>query len=103
MHKLSTRLKSIVINGRRYRLRFDLHNNNRDGECDSPREKNKTIRINPRVLRNPRRLMATLLHESLHAACWDLDEEWVQDTSDSLERLLYRAGYRLVDERDVDA
>ena len=36
----------------------------------------------------------TILHESLHAALWDLDEEAVYDTAKDMARILWRLGWR---------
>ena len=91
------KIRSVTIRGRRYSFHIYTLGKDQDGECDNPKAKGKSIAIHPRILKTPRRLMTTLIHESLHAACWDLDEEWVQETADDIERILYRAGYRLME------
>lgn len=37
--------------------------------------------------------LEVLLHELLHAAYWDLDEEAVQETAADIARILQRAGW----------
>lgn len=63
-----------------------------EGLTDSPKTRNKAMRILD-TLRCERELRA-ILHESMHAALWDLDEEAVDETSRDLAKLLYRLGYR---------
>ena len=36
----------------------------------------------------------TIIHEVLHAALWDLDEEAVHDTANAISAALWRGGYR---------
>lgn len=63
-----------------------------EGLTDRPKTRNKAMRILD-TLRCERELRA-ILHESMHAALWDLDEEAVDETSRDLAKLLYRLGYR---------
>lgn len=44
-----------------------------------------------------RKTLEVIIHEFLHAADWQKDEEWVQDTGRSLALLLYAVGYRSED------
>lgn len=61
------------------------------GDCDRPDLPNKKIRISSR-LRGQHRL-EIILHECLHCALWDLDEEAVDQTAHDLARILWRLGY----------
>jgi len=36
----------------------------------------------------------SIIHEILHAALWDLDEEAVHDTANAISAALWRLGYR---------
>jgi len=36
----------------------------------------------------------TIVHESLHACLWDLDEEAVAESAADVARLLWRVGWR---------
>jgi hypothetical protein len=38
--------------------------------------------------------MDSLIHEILHAALWDLDEEAVTETANAISAALWRVGYR---------
>lgn len=66
------------------------------GECDPPNTKGKEIRIR-KTLRGEERL-EVLIHESLHAVNWSLDEEHVNEISQDIARLLWRLNYRSLDE-----
>ena len=60
--------------------------------CDPPNEPGKRIRIR-QGLKGEREL-DTLIHELMHAAHWDLDEQAVNDTAEDIARVLWRLGYR---------
>ena len=36
----------------------------------------------------------TIIHETLHAALWDLDEEAIEETATAIAEILWRLGYR---------
>lgn len=61
------------------------------GLCDGPTVPHKQIQILD-SLRGERRL-AIVIHELLHAAYWDLDEEAIEETATDLARILLRLGY----------
>jgi len=62
------------------------------GECDPPTTPGKAIRIVSYV--KDRVELETYLHEMLHAATWDMSEEWVEETAHDLSVALWRLGYR---------
>lgn len=64
------------------------------GECDAPTTNGKKIRIKSEI--KGELLLDTLIHEQLHAAAWDMSEEWVNDTATDIARNLWRLGYRRV-------
>jgi hypothetical protein len=85
----------ITILGKRWLLQFVprwIVGKDRDGTCDSPQDKNKTINI-VQSLRGERRL-DVIVHEILHAADWHKDEEWVETVASDIARTLWRLGYR---------
>lgn len=84
----------VTIRGRRWNLVYDKQRDT-DGLCDPPSTKSKRIRIAYRLRRNESRLLAVLIHECLHAADWDKDEEWVSDVSEDIARILQKQGFRL--------
>lgn len=84
----------IVILGRRWHYDGNAARvpGDRDGDCDPPNVKNKTIRVR-RSLRGERRL-AIAIHEMLHAAGWHIDEGFVEKFAEDAARALWKDGYR---------
>lgn len=87
----------VTILGKRWKLRFcqmpSLEGEKPDhGECDHPEKRAKQIRINSSLA--DRLQLEAILHESLHAADWSKDEEWVEETALDLSVILWRLGYR---------
>ena len=68
------------------------------GDCDSPSGPGKTIRVGNDLMQpsKDKELMEVLLHEGLHACMWDVSEEGIHQTADSLANLLWRCGYRRI-------
>lgn len=62
------------------------------GLCDHPPGRHPTISIR-RSLKEPA-MLDTLVHEVLHAARPELDEEAVDSTATAIAKALYRAGWR---------
>ena len=75
------------IRGKMYDV-VEVRNLKADGECDPPTQAGKQIRIASRC-KGVRRLVV-LLHEGLHAALWDLDEEAVTEIAEDLGRMIWR-------------
>lgn len=87
------------IRNRRYKLRFtDELPRNVDGECDPPNVPNKEIRISSRL--SGERLLAVLLHETIHGGLWDIEEPAVDQLSSDQARILWRLGYRRMEQPD---
>lgn len=91
---------SVTFNRKRWKIIFEKMATSR-GMCDSPETKNKAIRIDPRVKKNDLLYLDTVMHEALHAACWNLDEEFVEEYATKTAQLLYRLGFRLVEDPDA--
>lgn len=85
-----------VILGKRWRVKFRRLPDDTCGLCDHPRSPDKTISIDVR-LRGVDRL-DTILHESLHAALWPIDEEHITAAATDIAGLLWRLGYRRADD-----
>jgi hypothetical protein len=83
--------------GRRYEVKYvkKLKNGNH-GECDHYNAGNKSIRILESL--EPKRKLVVTLHESLHACMWPLSEAAVGEMSEDIGNLLWKLGYRKVDE-----
>jgi len=65
-----------------------------NGSCDSPARAKPKITINPK-LKNDKELLTVLIHEMLHACFWDMSEEAVKESADSMANVLYRLGARI--------
>jgi hypothetical protein len=63
-----------------------------DGLCEHPDDRGKRIFIRARQ-RGVKRLDSQI-HEMIHAADWQKDEEWVHDVAHDLARALWRFGWR---------
>lgn len=80
----------------RYRLKWVNPGNGNDGLCDAPTTRGKTINVNPGL--TGKRLLEVLLDESLHAGCWELDNDAVAEMADTMADFLWRCGYRRLPE-----
>ena len=79
----------LKIRGQRWRLRFVPNLGDAEGLCH---KEERLIRI---ALGYPEdRTLDSIIHEILHAALWDLDEEAVHDTANAISAALWRLGYR---------
>jgi hypothetical protein len=63
------------------------------GACDCPADSGKRIYIHPNP--NHEELLDTVIHESLHAAFWDLEETAVTQCCEDLRHLLKRMGLQV--------
>lgn len=89
--------KRIKIRNHFWRLEFwPILNGNDRGSCDAPTKKAKAIKIRS-TLKGQERL-EILIHEMLHAAFWDLDEEPIEETAADIARALHGLGYKLRDD-----
>lgn len=95
-------MTDVTIGGKRYRLEFARMRSN-DGQCDHPQQRGKKIVLNPRIRRNSREYMETVLHEVLHAALWHLDEDFVDQYARDATRILHRLGFRHVGDDPADS
>jgi len=77
----------LRIRGQRWRLRFVSHLGENRGVCDKP---NRIIRVESG--HSTVHITDTLVHEILHAALWDLDEEAVAETATAIALALARCG-----------
>jgi hypothetical protein len=64
------------------------------GDCNHPSDPDKVIRI-ASSLKDEKQLLITVLHETLHACLWDLDEEAVEEISVDIGNVLYKLGARV--------
>lgn len=85
---------AFTFRGKTYRLRRDGIPGDADGYCEDPRqaEEKRVLAIRPDL--TPKRELVVSIHEPLHACLWDLDEEAVKETAESLADFLWELGYR---------
>lgn len=62
------------------------------GHCDHPQRQAKQIRVLEKLKGKDR--LDCVIHELLHAACWDLAEETVDQTATDVAAVLWKLGYR---------
>tara|TARA_R110000824_G_scaffold120382_5_gene275693 strand:- start:29695 stop:30108 length:414 start_codon:yes stop_codon:yes gene_type:complete len=81
----------VTVGGRYWALFFVRSLPSMWGVTDSPKRKNKSIRIRRRL--GSQDLLDTLIHELLHAAEWDAGEEWVDKIGTHTALVLTLAGW----------
>ena len=102
-------VKSHVFRGKRYNIKWVPPSKLKSkadeskgevcfGICNPPTKKGKSIKIDNTLTDFDK--LETIVHESLHAVFWDLDEYAVRDAAVDLSKLLWKLGYR---EQDVDS
>lgn len=79
----------LKIRGQRWRIRFVPYLGEAEGLCEKP---SRTIKI--ALGKPPQDTMDSIIHEVLHAALWDLDEEAVLTTANAISEALWKLGYR---------
>lgn len=84
----------FTILGKRWRLEWVKRFPHRQqcGECDHPNAIDKAIKIKEGM--SEQDTLDTLIHESIHAAGWHLDEDFVEELATDIARMLIRLGYR---------
>ena len=80
-------IRSHIFCSKRWRIEWKKMRVNA-GECEAPHERDKTIRLDPRL--TERQLLEVIIHEGLHACQWQLSEESVTETARDISRLLWR-------------
>ena len=84
------RRKSIMIRGQRFhvqrRAKVLVKRVEVDGSCDPPERKDRKILISEGLTKE--RELDVFIHEMLHAAFWDLDENAVAETATDIARAL---------------
>ena len=92
-HKLP---KSTTIRGKRYRIKNVTAS---WGKCDCPITKGKQLNIPVRG--DTIGELTVILHEALHAAFWDIDEEVIETVGHDFARLLWNLNWRNEHENSV--
>lgn len=92
--------QSHVFNGKRYKIKWrrppgrtpkELKGHKIDGLCSDPRDPatNRILYVCPKD--TEANVTNTLVHETIHAELWMLDEETVIRVADSITKLLEKA------------
>jgi hypothetical protein len=89
------KIKSFSMRGKRFKLEVKELANAR-GRTEPPGTKNRKVYIDSRE--KGKELLATLIDELIHCAVWDLENDAVDEISDDMANVLWRAGLRFVDE-----
>ncbi len=84
-------IKTHIIRGKKYLMRWKRPAREplTDGKIDSPRDKDLRLFIYPHQV-DPLLLLETVIHENIHGACYDLDEDTVEAACAATMRLLRR-------------
>jgi hypothetical protein len=82
----------VRLGGKYWRLRF-VPNLNNYGEVEHGDTADTRI-IRVRMRQSQYEMMDTLIHEAMHAARPELDEDAVASASSDIARMLWRLGYR---------
>lgn len=83
----------VRIRGRLWDFAIDSRGVSPDanGYCEAPHRKRKRIRVRPGL--SDAKTMEAVIHECLHAGAWELDEEFVEEWSADVARVLSRLGF----------
>lgn len=81
----------VKVLGKYWRLEFTRLKTIR-GSCDSPDTPKKSIRIASNL--KDKEKLEVLIHEVIHAAGWNLCEEFVEQLAYDLSNILWRVGLR---------
>lgn len=84
----------ITILGKRWELKFLDGRKMPDalGACEPPDSPRKEIRVRKNLAGV--QALDVLIHETLHAADWTKDEEWVEQVATDIAKMLWKLGYR---------
>ena len=87
-------IKSHTFIGKRWWF-DELPKGQASGMCESPEATHRImdIPLEGKTLND----CATVIHESLHACYWWMDEEFIDQAADDIARLLWRLGWRKQD------
>ena len=83
------------IRGKMWNVRRVPNLGNARGSCDPPTKPNKEIKILSSL--RGQEFLEVLLHEILHAALWDLDEQAVSETAEDAARAIWREFNETID------
>lgn len=82
------KVRTHKFNGVRYEILIDEFNGWTDTDDTA-----QTLVVNRKP--NSKKGLITIIHESLHAGNWEMDEETVDRNAKEIGSLLWRLGYRI--------
>tara|TARA_Y100000034_G_C6905227_1_gene419804 strand:- start:2697 stop:2975 length:279 start_codon:yes stop_codon:yes gene_type:complete len=85
-----------VFRNKRYKVCFvkKIDDEGNWGECDPPEKKGKKIKIKNNL--GDKNTLTTALDEAIHACTFDLDNEAVNEMSQSISNFLWKLGYKRI-------
>jgi len=96
-------IKAHVFRGKKYKVIWrkppdDFFDYDADGSCDDRNATQKEMWINPDV--DQKEFLKICIDESFHACLFEVDNEIVDEISESMGEFLWRIGFRLEHEQD---
>jgi len=82
----------IILNGKRWELRYVPNLGENHGDSDGPHIPDKVIRIQQGL--SDKKHLEIALHEMLHACCWYLDEEVIEPVAHDIAHVLTKLGWK---------
>ena len=88
------KVRSHAFRGKRWTIKVVPRGSDYEGKVLGPHMKRKVMWV--RYGRGHRAELEQLIHESLHACFWDLEEYAVNESGHDMADFLWRLGWRLV-------
>lgn len=97
--KTFKKIKSHTFRNKKYKIIWkkppkSFFNADADGACDDREASGKEIWINPNV--DEKEFLKICIDESFHACLFEVDNEIVDEISESMGNFLWRVGFRLI-------
>lgn len=90
-------VKTARLGGRRYRIHLD---HRLDGSTDVPGAPENPFHLYVDTRLQGQALLETIIHEATHAVHPKLSEQWTTRIGRDVARLLWRLGYRRMEQED---
>ena len=84
-------IRSHTFRGKRYRIVEARLHKPTIGDCDHPTTPRKRVRIAKGL--DGLAHLDTVIHESLHACFWDMNEQAIDKAATDIARFVWRLGY----------
>ena len=84
-------VRTVTVRGHVWKL-GKIRDKGERGACEAPDVPGREIDFP--IHGGTRKDLDTIVHELLHAAMWDIDEEAVYETATDIAKVLWRCGWR---------